>query len=134
MPKFTGGKANFDFDSITYFCLQDFAWSGAIQEAAAACSAATGPETHRGIGATDDSFTFNILVDEDDVTTLNALKRGGSGAFEFHPQDSATTGDIEFTAANVIINSSNMAGATGSLAVLTVVFGVDGLLVIQAVP
>ena len=134
MPKFTGDKANFDFAGSTYYCLTDGQLSRSVQDASAQCSSSTGAVTHHAGGAEDSSFTFNVLVDADDVTTLNALDVGNTGAFSYHPQGAAATGNIEYDATNAVITQSNLAVATGSLTVLTVTIVIDGALTIQAVP
>jgi hypothetical protein len=72
-----------------------------------------------------------VLVEADDTTTLNALKRGTTGAFEFHPQGDTAT-NIEFSAAAAIVTSSNMAGGVDALGVLSITIGIDGALVIRA--
>lgn len=129
--KFAGDLASFKLGSTVYQCISNYTWSGSIQEAVGRCSSSAGAVTHRAVGATDDAFTFDVLLDEDDTTTLNALKRGESGAFEFHPQGD-TAGNIEFTAARVIVTSSNLGGSTDALNVLSITIGVDGVLVIAA--
>lgn len=129
--KFTGGLASFKFGSTVYQCISNYTWSGSIQEAVGRCSSSAGAVTHRAPGATDDSFTFDVLLDEDDITSLNALKRGTTGAFEFHPQGD-TAGNIEFTAALAVINSSTLGGGTDALNVLSIGMGISGVLTIAA--
>ena len=131
MAKFSGEKASFLFGSTVYYCVSNFTWSGTIQEAVGRCSSTAGAVTHRASGATDDSFTFDVLLEEDAVTALNALKRGTTGAFEFHPQGDTAT-NIEFSATNAVINSSNLGGGVDALGVLSITIGIDGTLVIRA--
>ena len=130
MTKFSGVKASFKFGDVVYRCLTQGSWSGSISEAVAECSGQYGAVTHRSGGATNDTFTFDVLVDAGDATMLNALKRGTTGAFEYHPEGD-TASNIEFTAANAVITASNLATGTGSLGTLSVTIGIDGELVIQ---
>ena len=133
MAKFSGDKASFSFGGTTYQCLTNYSWSGSVQEAVATCSGSSGAVTHRAAGATDDTFTFDVILDAGatGITTLNALKRGTSGAFGFHPEgDTATY--IEFDASNAIVTSSNLGGGTGALGILSITIGIDGDLTIQA--
>ena len=131
MTKFSGDKASFSLASTVYECLTNYSWSGSVQEAVATCSDSGGAVTHRVAGATDDTFTFDVVVDAGDITTLNALKRGSSGAFEFHPEGDTAT-NIEFTATNAVITQSNLGGGTGALGILSITIGIDGALTIQA--
>jgi hypothetical protein len=131
MAKFSGEKASFLFGAVVYYCVSNYSWSGSVQEAVGRCSSTAGAVTHRAAGATDDTFTFDVLVEADDTTTLNALKRGTTGAFEFHPQGDTAT-NIEFSAAAAIVTSSNMAGGVDALGVLSITIGIDGALVIRA--
>ena len=102
-----------------------------MQEALGRCSSSAAAVSHRVSGAPDDSFTFDVLAEDGDITTLNALKRGQSGAFEFHPEGDAAN-NIEFSATNAIINSSNLGGDPDTLNVLSITIGIDGLLAIVA--
>lgn len=131
MPKFTGEKASFSFGGTQYYCLQNYSWSGSIDEAVSKCSGASGAVTHRTPGAEEDSFTFDIPLDSNDVTVITALKRGEVGAFEFHPEED-DTGNIEFVATNAIINQSNLAGGASEHGVLSITIGIDGALTVQA--
>lgn len=133
MAKFTGAKASFSFDGTEYECLQNYNWSGSIQEATSKCSSSTGAVTYRSVGATEDTFTFDIPLEagSSGQTIISALKRGSSGAFEFHPEDDVT-GNIEFTATNSIVTSSNLPGGASEHAVLSLTIGIDGVLTIQA--
>lgn len=129
--KFSGDKSSFKFGDKVYRCLTDYNWSGSISEAVAECSGQYGAVTHRSGGATNDTFSFNVLVDKGDTETLNELKRGETGGFEFHPEGDEAS-NIEFTAASAVINSSGLSGGTSALGVLAITIGIDGDLVIQA--
>jgi len=131
MAKFSGDQAEFTFASTRYLCLRDFSWSSTVEEAVDRCSSATGAVTHRTTGATDNTFTFSVLTEAGDQTTLNALLPGTSGAFEFHPEGD-TASNIEFDAATAYVTSLDFQGATGSLAVHTVTFAIDGTLTVRA--
>lgn len=131
MTKFTGEKASFSFASTVYECLSNYTWSGSINEAVAQCSSSGGAVTHRASGATDDTFTFDVLLEGGSITVIDALKRGSTGAFEFHPEGD-TAGNIEFIATNSVLTSSNLGGDPGSLNVLSITIGIDGTLTIQA--
>ncbi len=134
MAKFTGALASFKFDSTEYFCLQNYSWSGSVQEAVSQCSGSSGAVTYRSVGATEDTFTFDIPLEAGStgVTIATALKRGEVGAFEFHPQDEVT-GYLEFSGSNAIITQSNLAGGSSEHAVLSITIGIDGALTIQGV-
>lgn len=131
MAKFTGGLASFSFASTVYECISNYSWSGSVSEAVGRCSASGGAVTHRATGATDDTFNFDVLLEGGSITVTNALKRGESGAFEFHPEGD-TAANMEFIATNAIINSSNLGGDPDSLNVLSITIGIDGDLTIQA--
>jgi len=131
MSKFTGEKASFSFGGTQYYCLQNYGWSGGIEEAVSKCSGSGGAVTYRSPGATEDSFTFDIPLDSNDVAVISALKRGQTGAFEFHPEEDAV-GNIEFAATNAIVNQSNLAGGASEHGVLSITVGIDGDLDIQA--
>lgn len=132
MPKFTGALASFSFAATEYFCLQTYNWSGSVQEAVSQCSGASGAVTYRTAGAEEDTFTFDIPLEAgaSGVTILSALKRGGEGAFEFHPEED-DTGNLEFSATNAIITQSNLAGGASEHGVLSITIGIDGALTIQ---
>jgi hypothetical protein len=134
MGKFTGALASFKLDSVEYFCLQTYNWSGSIQEAVSRCSGASGAATYRDAGAEEDTFTFDIPLEEGatGVTIISALKRGSSGAFEFHPEDEQT-GFLEFSAANALVTQSSLAGGVDEHGVLSITIGIDGILAIQGV-
>ena len=133
MAKFAGDKASFKFGSTVYYCLSSYSWSGSVQEAVARCSSSAGAVTHRASGATDDTFTFDVILEGEaaGVTAINALKRGTSDAFEFHPQGDAAA-NIEFTAASAVVTSSNLGGGTEALGILSLTIGISGTLVVQA--
>lgn len=131
MVKFLGDKASFTLGSTTFLCLTDYSWSSTVDEAVSKCSSASGAVTHRNVGAPDDTFTFNVLVEAGDVTTINALKAGSSGAFEFHPEGDAAS-NIEFIATSAYATSSGLSGSTSSHAVMPVTIGIDGDLTVQA--
>ncbi len=132
MGKFTGELASFSFGGTQYYCLQTYNWSGSIQEAVSQCSSASGAVTYRTAGAEEDTFTFDIPLEEgaSGVTIVSALKRGTSGAFEFHPEDDQT-GFLEFVAAAAIITQSNLSGGASEHGVLSITVGIDGALTIQ---
>ncbi len=132
MAKFTGALSSFSFASTEYFCLQNYSWSGSVQEAVSQCSGSSGAVTYRTAGATEDTFTFDIPLEAGStgVTIASALKRGSSGAFEFHPEDDAT-GYLEFTATHAIVTQSNLSGGSSEHAVLSITIGIDGALTIQ---
>lgn len=132
MGKFTGALASFKLASVEYFCLQTYNWSGSIQEAVSRCSGASGATTYRDAGAEEDTFTFDIPLEEGaaGVTILSALKRGSSGAFEFHPEDDQI-GFLEFVATNAIVTQSSLAGGVDEHGVLSITIGIDGPLTIQ---
>ena len=131
MTKFLGDKASFSLGGTTYECLTDYSWSSSVQEAVARCSSSSGAVTHRNVGAADDTFTFNVILDAGDVDTINELKAGISGAFEFHPEgDSA--GNIEFVATSAYSTTSGLAGGVDSHGILNVTIGIDGTLTVQA--
>lgn len=134
MGKFTGALSSFKLGATEYFCLQTYSWSGSIQEAVSQCSGASGATTYRTAGATEDTFTFDIPLEAGStgVTIATALKRGSSGAFEFHPEDDAT-GYLEFSATNAIITQSNLSGGSSEHAVLSITVGIDGTLTVQGV-
>lgn len=131
MAKLDGGKASFTFGGTTYECLQNWNWSGSVQDLAAQCSASTGATTVRRPGTPDDQFTFDHVLDASDETTVGALKRGQTGTFEFHPEGDST-GNIEFTATNAVILSSSLSGGPNSMAILSITIGIDGDLTVQA--
>lgn len=131
MTKFTGGLASFSLAGTVYQCISNYTWSGSVSEAVGRCSASGGAVTHRSAGATDDTFTFDVLSEAEDVTTINALKRGSSGAFEFHPEGDSVDA-IEFIATNAIVTASNLGGDPDTLNVLSITVGIDGDLTIQA--
>ena len=132
--KFSGDKANFDFDGNTYFCLTDYTLPTSVQDASAQCSSSTGAQTFHAAGARDDSFTVNVLVDKGDTTTLNNLAAGNNGSFEFHPEGTATTGDIEFTATDALITQATLSGGTSTLNVLALTMMISGQVTVQSVP
>jgi hypothetical protein len=131
MTKFLGDKASFKFGSTVYQCLTNYSWSGSVQEAVSRCSSSTGAVTHRNAGAPDDTFTFDVILDAGDTDTINELKRGEEGAFEFHPEGDAAT-NIEFIATNAIVTSSNLGGGVDSHGILSITVGIDGTLTVQA--
>lgn len=131
MAKFTGALSSFSFGGTVYRCLQNYSWSGSVQDAVAQCSGETAATTVRRPGVPDDTFTFDVIVDSQDVTTLNALKRGETGTFEFHPEgDSAS--NIEFTATSSIVTQSSLGGGVNQLGILSLTLAIDGALTIQA--
>jgi hypothetical protein len=132
MPKFTGGLSQFTLGTTDYLCLNNYTWSGSVADAVAQCSGATGPTTVRRPGTPDDKFTFAVVVDSQDVTTINELKRGViATAFEFHPEGDAVD-NIEFIATGAVVLSSSLAGGPNALGILNVEIGIDGTLTIQA--
>lgn len=131
MAKFLGDKASFSFGGTVYECLTNYSWSGSVQEAVSRCSGSTGAVTHRNVGAAEDTFTFDVILEAGDVDTINELKRGETGAFEFHPEGDAAA-NIEFIATTANINSSNLAGGVDSHGVLSITVGIDGTLTVQA--
>lgn len=133
MAKFTGEKASFSFGGTEYECLQSYNWSGSIQKATSQCSSSSGAVTYQSVGASEDTFTFDVVLEagSSGQTVISALKRGTSGAFEFHPEDDATN-NIEFVATNAIIESSGLAGGPSEHGVLSITIGIDGALTIQA--
>lgn len=131
MAKFLGDKASFSLGGTVYLCLTDFSWSSSVQEAVSRCSSASGAVTHRNVGATDDTFTFNVLLDAGDVDTINELKAGVSGAFEFHPEGD-TAANIEFVATSAYSTASGLAGGSESHGVMNITVGIDGTLTVQA--
>ena len=132
MGKFTGELSSFSFGGTEYECLSNYSWSGSIQEAVSRCSSASGAVTYRDAGAEEDTFTFDIILEEgaSGVAIVSALKRGTEGAFEFHPEDDST-GFLEFVATNAIITQSNLSGGVDKHAVLSITIGIDGALTIQ---
>lgn len=128
---FDGSYAAFNFGGTTYRCLTNYNWNGQVQEAVERCSSATGAQTQRVAGAPEDVFTFDVILDAEDVTTLNALKRGQTGAFEFHPEDDVAD-NIEFTATSALVSRSSLAGAPGRISILSISMGIIGDLTIQA--
>lgn len=131
MTKFLGDKASFKFGSTVYQCLTNYNWSGSVQEAVSRCSSSAGAVTHRNVGAPDDTFTFDVIIDAGDVDTINELKRGASGAFEFHPEGD-TASNIEFIAAAASITSSSLAGGVDAHGIMSITIGIDGTLAVQA--
>lgn len=131
MAKFTGDQAEFTFASTQYLCLTDYQWSSSVEEAVSRCSGSSGAVTHRATGATDNTFTFSVITDAGDTTTLNALLPGTSGTFEFHPEGD-TANNIEMVATLAYVTSLEMTGATGQHNIHRVTFGIDGTLTIQA--
>lgn len=131
MPKMDFGKSSFSFGGTTYECLNNWSWSGSVQDLVSQCSASTGATTVRRAGTPDDTFTFDVVVDEQDVTTINALKRGESGAFEAHPEGDDAD-NVEFTATNAIITSSNLGGSPNAMGIYSITIGIDGALTVQA--
>ena len=131
MTKFLGDKASFVFGSTTYLCLTNYSWTNSVQEAVSRCSSSGGAVTHRNVGAPDDVFTFDVILEAGDVTTINAFKDGASGAFEFHPQgDTAAT--IEFVATTAVATSLGLSGGVDSHGILSITLGIDGTLTVQA--
>lgn len=131
MAKILGDLASFSFGGTVYQCLQNYSWSGSVQESVARCSSSSGAVTHRNVGAPDDTFTFDVLVDAQDVDTINELKRGTSGAFEFHPEGD-TASNIEFIASSTYITQSSFSGSVDTFGVLSITIGVSGTLTVQA--
>lgn len=131
MAKFLGDKASFSFGGTVYECLTNYSWSGSVQEAVSRCSSSSGAVTHRNVGAAEDTFTFDVILDAGDVDTINELKRGTTGAFEFHPEGD-TADNIEFIATTGNINSSNLAGGVDAHGILSITIGIDGTLTVQA--
>ena len=96
MAAFVGDLATFSFAATVYDAMRNYSWSGSIQEAIDHVSTQGGSAatTHRTAGPATDTFSFDVLIEAGDNTTVDALKRGSTGAFEFHPEgDSA--GNIE---------------------------------------
>jgi len=129
---FTSAKSKLVWGGTDYQCLRNYNWNGSVQEAVERCSGANGAVTHKDMGATDDAFNIDILVDSSTVVaTLAALKRGQSDTFKFYPEED-DTGKLEFDAAVANINQSNMSGAVGTMNVLSLSIGIDGTLTIGA--
>jgi len=132
MVKFAGDKAEFTFGSTQYLCLANYRWSGSVADSVAKCSGETGATTVRRAGTPEDQFSFDVIVDAGDITTLNALKRGQvETAFEFHPEGD-TALNIEFIATGAVILRSELGGDPDTLGVLSITVGIDGALTIQA--
>ena len=131
MAKFLGDKASFSFASTVYQCLTNYSWSGSVQEAVSRCSSSAGAVTHRNVGAPDDSFTFDVIVDAGDFDTIDELKRGSSGAFEFHPEGD-TANNIEFDATSSYVTASSLAGGVDAHGILSITIGIDGTLTVRA--
>lgn len=130
MAKFLGDTASFSFGGTVYLCLTNYSWSNSVQEVVSRCSSASGAVTHRNVGAPDDTFTFDVILDAGDVTTINAFKDGQSGAFEFHPEgDSAS--NIEFIATTAYSTTLGLAGGVDSHGILSITIGIDGTLTVQ---
>lgn len=126
-----GNKAKLKFGGTDYYCINRFSWSGSVQEAVAQCSSSTGGQTRRAAGPANDQFSFDIALDAGDTAVAIALKRGATGAFEFHPEDDVAT-QLEFSATNAIILQSNLAGGPGQPNMLSVTIGIDGDLTVAA--
>ena len=131
MTKFLGDKASFKFGSTVYQCLTNYSWSGSVQEAVSRCSSSAGAVTHRNAGAPDDTFTFDVILDAGDFDTINELKRGVTGAFEFHPEGD-TANNIEFSAAASVVTASSLGGGVDAHGILSITIGIDGTLTVQA--
>ena len=131
MVKFLGDKASFSFASTVYQCLTNYSWSGSVQEAVSRCSSSAGAVTHRNVGAPDDSFTFDVIVDAGDFDTIDDLKRGSSGAFEFH-REGDTANTIEFDATSSYVTASSLAGGADAHGILSITIGIDGTLTVRA--
>ena len=131
MTKFLGDKASFVFGATTYLCLTNYSWTNSVQEAVSRCSSAAGAVTHRNVGAPDDVFTFDVLLEAGDIATINAFKDGQTAAFEFHPQGD-TASNIEFDAASAVSTTVGLSGGVDSHGVLSVTIGIDGTLTVRA--
>lgn len=131
MAKFTGELAEFSLGGTVYRCLSNYGWSGSVADAVAQCSGSSAGETVRRPGVPDDQFTFDVVLDAGSVTEISALKRGQTGAFEFHPNGDVA-GEIEFLAPNAVVLSSNLGGSPTSLNILSITVGIDGALTVQA--
>jgi len=129
--KFDADLAQFKLGATSYACLTDYQMSDAVTIARAACSSSGGAVVHKSAGERDISFTFNVLLGSQDITLLNALAPGTTGAFEFHPEGD-TASNIEMVAALGIVASRGMTGSIGSLTVVPITIEIDGSITIQA--
>lgn len=126
-----GNAAQLTFGGTEYHCVTRFSWSGSVQEAVVQCSSSTGGQTRRAAGPANDQFSFDLALDAGNTAVAIALKRGETGAFEFHPEgDTATY--LEFTATNAVILQSSLAGGPGQPNMLSLTIGIDGDLTVQA--
>lgn len=127
-----GGKASVTLGATTYLCINNANWTGSVQDLASQCSGSSGATTVRRPGTPDDQFTFDILVDAQDVTKINALKRGATfDTFECHPEGDDTD-NVEFLATGAVILNSNLPFGPNTVTVLSITVGISGALTVQA--
>ena len=131
MASLDGGKAEFTFGGTQYLCLSNWDWSGSVQDVVEACSGSSGATTQRRGGTPDDKFRFDVIIPTGNTAIVIALKRGATGAFEAHPEGD-TTGNLEFTATNSEVLTSNLKTSPNGSGILSIEIGIDGDLTVAA--
>jgi len=101
----TGKNQSFKFGSTTYTsadCIQQGAINDAINEVVYQCSG-----MDKGAAGTRSvTFAVTLALSVTDVTKINALYPGATGAFEAHPGGDTPT-YIEVVAASALITQAN---------------------------
>lgn len=114
----TGINESFKFSSTTYDsddCIQSGAITDAIQEVVIQC----GGFNVAGEGPRDVTFTASLALAATDVTKINALEPGNTGAFEAHPAGDTPT-YIEIVAASAKVISRNITYAVAAFITMDV--------------
>lgn len=132
---FLGGSCVLTWGANTYHGIQNYGWSGSVEEQVIKFSTSSGTGTSRLGGDetdADDSFTFDIVCDAGGAaSTVDALKRGTTETtFEVHPEGDAA-GNLEFIGEAGLVSQSDMAGGVDGAGILSVTIGVNGTLTIQ---
>lgn len=124
--KMTGQKAKVVIGATTYECLNKLDYSGSVADLVAQCSGSGGATTRRRPGTPDDKFSFDVVLDSSDETTIGALKRGVTfTTFEAYPEGAAT-GMPKFSASAGFVVSANLSIGPNSLGIYSVSVAIDG--------
>lgn len=125
MAKFSGNNASVSFGGTAYSCLGSYRLSQTNNVAKQSCSGSSGAVMHKSSGVTDSTLTFDHLLEANDITTINALTPGTSGALELHPEGDSI-GNIEATATSAVVASAELGASVGDLTILSITLEIDG--------
>lgn len=114
----TGKLASFSFAGTVYDeddCVSGWSLNDAINEVIYQC----GGQDQAAAGTRSTTFSVSLGLAANDVTKVNALAPGTSGAFEAHPGGD-TAGYIEVTATDSLVTAANQSAPVNGIITLDV--------------